>query len=115
MGVRQKWVRLGHEDNCSCSAVNKYGSETASSTLTVRRPTRILTPPERDKIANVTNDLRLPCEVRTDSEEREILVVEWRRDGMAIVPSRDSHLAVDSDDFSPVSYTHLTLPTKRIV
>jgi len=51
-------------------------------------------------IANVSDDIRLPCEIRTDPAERKNLVVEWRRDGRAIDPSRDSHLSVDPDDFS---------------
>ena len=49
-------------------------------------------------IANVSDNIRLPCEVRTDPAERKNLVVEWRRDGTAIDPSRDRHLAVDPDD-----------------
>jgi len=63
-------------------------------------PTTILTPVERDVIANVTDDVRLPCDVQTDPAERENLVVEWRRDGVAVDPSRDRHLDVDSEDFS---------------
>ena len=51
-------------------------------------------------IANVTDDVQLPCDVQTDPAERENLVVEWRRDGVAVDPSRDRHLDVDSEDFS---------------
>ena len=63
-------------------------------------PTVILPPPVDDIIANVSDDIRLPCEVRTDPAERENVVVEWRRDGRAIDPSRDRHHRVDSTDFS---------------
>jgi len=54
----------------------------------------------RDVIANVDDDVRLPCDVSTDPAERENLVVEWRRGREAIDPSRDRHVSVDSDDFS---------------
>ena len=59
-------------------------------------PTKILGP-RRDVVANVSDDLRLPCEVRTDPAEEQNLVVEWRRDGVVVDPSRDDRLTVDSD------------------
>ena len=60
----------------------------------------ILPPPERDVIANVSDDIRLPCDVRTDNAERGNLVVEWRRHGLPVDPARDAHVYVDPDDHS---------------
>ena len=51
-------------------------------------------------IANVSDNVRLPCDVSTDEHERENLVVEWRRDGLPVDPSRDGHLSINPDDFS---------------
>jgi len=60
----------------------------------------ILSPPLRDVIANVSDVVRLPCDVRTDPAERGNLVVEWRRDGLAIDESRDRHLSINQTDYS---------------
>ena len=48
----------------------------------------------------MSDTIRLPCEVRTDPEERSNLVVEWRRDGVAVDPARDDRLTVNSTDHS---------------
>ena len=63
-------------------------------------PTVILSPVVSDMIANVSDEIRLPCEVRTDPAERENLRVEWRRDGVPIDPSHDHHVTLDEADFS---------------
>jgi len=64
----------------------------------------ILPPARRDVVANVSDHVRLPCDVRTDPAERRHLTVEWHRDGVVIDPARDRHITVDSTDHS----LHLT-------
>ena len=63
-------------------------------------PTEIRPPRRRDVVANVGDDIRLPCEVSTDEAEQHNLVVEWRRHGLTIDPSRDVHVSVDPGDHS---------------
>jgi len=71
------------------------------SAIVVIEPTLILSPPERDVTANVSDVVRLPCEVRTDPAERDSLRVEWRRDGVIIDTTRvDADATVDPADFS---------------
>jgi receptor-type tyrosine-protein phosphatase zeta len=92
---------LNDTNTYHCQATNKFGSEMASCSLIVRRPTIISRPPVVDVIANVTDDVRIPCDVSTDPAERPNLVVEWRKDGRRIKFSgHGGHLRVDDNDFS---------------
>ena len=60
----------------------------------------ILPAAQREVVANVSDDVRLPCDVQTDSRELPNLVVQWRRHGLPVDPSTDSRLSVDLDDHS---------------
>jgi hypothetical protein len=94
-----KGALLDDADSYHCVATNKFGSEKASCSLIVRTPTIIRRPDETEIIANVTDDVRIPCDVQTDPAEQDRLRVEWRRDGRPIDVD-DAHLSVDATDFS---------------